>query len=126
MIKPKPLVLVILDGLGHRDSQAYNAASLAHTHTLDRLLAHYPHRLIEASGKAVGLPDGQMGNSEVGHMHLGAGRLIKQSLTRINESVESGTLAQNPAIISAVLKAKKQNGDVHILGLLSPGGVHSH
>ena len=126
MIKPKPLVLVSLDGLGHRDSQAYNAASLAHTHTLDRLLAHYPHRLIEASGKAVGLPDGQMGNSEVGHMHLGAGRLIKQSLTRINESVESGTLAQNPAIISAVLKAKKQNGDVHILGLLSPGGVHSH
>jgi 2,3-bisphosphoglycerate-independent phosphoglycerate mutase len=126
MPKPKPLVLVILDGLGHRDSHAYNAASLAHTHTLDKLFANYPHRLIEASGKCVGLPEGQMGNSEVGHMHLGAGRLIQQSLTRIDESIRQGTLAQNPMIMEAVQKAKKNNGVIHVLGLLSPGGVHSH
>jgi 2,3-bisphosphoglycerate-independent phosphoglycerate mutase len=126
MPKPKPLVLVILDGLGHRDSHAYNAASLAHTHTLDTLFTNYPHRLIEASGKSVGLPEGQMGNSEVGHMHLGAGRLIKQSLTRIDESVKSGSLSQNPVIIQAALQAKSQNGSIHILGLLSKGGVHSH
>lgn len=126
MNTPKPLVLVILDGWGYRESHSYNAASLAHTHTLDNLLAQYPNRLIEASGEVVGLPAGQIGNSEVGHMHLGAGRLIKQSLTRINESVDNGELAQNPMILAAVAKAKQQGGNIHILGLLSPGGVHSH
>lgn len=126
MNTPKPLVLVILDGWGYRESHKHNAASLAHTHTLDNLIAHYPNRLIKASGEVVGLPAGQIGNSEVGHMHLGAGRLIKQSLTRINESVDNGELTQNPMILAAVAKAKQQGGDIHILGLLSPGGVHSH
>jgi 2,3-bisphosphoglycerate-independent phosphoglycerate mutase len=126
MTKPKPLVLVILDGWGHREDHAYNAASLAHTKTIDTLFAHYPHRLIEASGEVVGLPAGQIGNSEVGHMHLGAGRLIKQSLTRINESVDNGELTHNPMVLDAVNKAKSQNGVIHILGLVSPGGVHSH
>ena len=122
----KPLVLIILDGWGHRDNHAYNAASLAHTHTLDQLFANYPHRLIDASGEAVGLPKGQIGNSEVGHMHLGAGRLIKQSLTRINDAVTENTLANHPQILAAVAKAKQQNGQLHIIGLTSPGGVHSH
>lgn len=124
--EPKPLVLVILDGWGYRKSKKHNAAYIAQTETLDTLFAHFPHRLIEASGEVVGLPAGQIGNSEVGHMHLGAGRLIKQSLTRINESVEQDELGQNPVILEAVAKAKAQKGNIHILGLLSPGGVHSH
>jgi len=126
MTKTKPLVLVILDGWGHRKEKQHNAAYIAETHTIDTLFNHFPHRLIEASGEHVGLPAGQIGNSEVGHMHLGAGRLIKQSLTRINESVDHAELSKNPTVLEAVQQAKMNNSNIHILGLVSPGGVHSH
>lgn len=124
--RPVPTALIILDGWGHRDATDYNAIANANTPTWDRLLQQYPNALIETSGKAVGLPDGQMGNSEVGHMNLGAGRIVYQNYTRINKAIEDGELQQNPALIQAMDRAKAQGGRVHFVGLLSPGGVHSH
>ena len=121
-----PTLLIILDGFGHAAPGPDNAISLAHTPTWDRLWAEAPHRLIDGSGLAVGLPDGQMGNSEVGHMNLGAGRVIYQELTRINQDATSGALAENATLLGAVDAAKATGGAVHLLGLLSPGGVHSH
>jgi 2,3-bisphosphoglycerate-independent phosphoglycerate mutase len=123
---PKPLVLIILDGWGYRADSTHNAAALANTPFIDGLFDSCPHRLIDASGTAVGLPAGQIGNSEVGHLHLGAGRLLKQSLTLINDTVAEGHLGQHPQITAAVKQAKQQQGAIHILGLLSPGGVHAH
>ena len=123
---PKPLVLIILDGFGHSDSPDYNAIFHASTPVWDRLRATRPHGLISGSGMDVGLPDGQMGNSEVGHMNLGAGRVVYQDLTRVTKAIRDGEFFANPTINAAVDKAVAAGKAVHILGLLSDGGVHSH
>lgn len=122
----KPLVLLILDGWGHSDATEHNAIYSAHTPVWDNLWATAPHTLIQTSGMAVGLPDGQMGNSEVGHMTLGAGRVVYQNFTRINKAIADGDFFANPAYVTAIDKAVNANKAVHIMGLLSPGGVHSH
>ncbi|MAR91916.1 MAG: phosphoglycerate mutase (2,3-diphosphoglycerate-independent) [Pseudomonadales bacterium] len=121
-----PHVLIILDGFGQRTDAEFNAIAHANTPTWDKLLSERPHTLISASAMDVGLPEGQMGNSEVGHMNLGAGRIVYQDFTRITKDIEDGTFYGNPVLVSAVEKAQEQKGAVHILGLLSPGGVHSH
>ena len=123
---PKPLVLIILDGFGHSDSPDYNAIFHANTPVWDRLCATRPCSLISGSGMDVGLPDGQMGNSEVGHMNLGAGRVVYQDLTRVTKAIRDGEFFANPVIGAAVDKAVAAGKAVHILGLLSDGGVHSH
>ncbi|MBH9427643.1 2,3-bisphosphoglycerate-independent phosphoglycerate mutase [Pseudomonas aeruginosa] len=123
---PKPLVLIILDGFGHSESPDYNAIYAAKKPVWDRLLATQPHGLISGSGMDVGLPDGQMGNSEVGHMNLGAGRVVYQDFTRVTKAIRDGEFFENPVIAAAVDKAVAADKAVHILGLLSPGGVHSH
>lgn len=122
----KTVALIILDGFGYSDTSASNAIEKAYTPTWDRLWSEYPKNLIETSGLAVGLPDGQMGNSEVGHMNLGAGRIVYQNFTRISKDIEDGLFASNEALVNAVNAAKSSNGRVHIFGLASPGGVHSH
>ncbi|MEE9103104.1 2,3-bisphosphoglycerate-independent phosphoglycerate mutase [Pseudomonas nitroreducens] len=123
---PKPLVLIILDGFGHSDSPEYNAIYAAQKPNWDRLLASQPNGLISGSGMDVGLPDGQMGNSEVGHMNLGAGRVVYQDFTRVTKAIRDGEFFQNPVLTDAVDKAAGAGKAVHILGLLSDGGVHSH
>jgi 2,3-bisphosphoglycerate-independent phosphoglycerate mutase len=124
--RKKPLVLVILDGWGHREEAEHNAILAARTPTWDRLWRDYPHGLISGSGEDVGLPEGQMGNSEVGHMNLGAGRVVYQDFTRITKAIRDGDFFTNPVLTGAVDAAKASDGAVHIMGLLSPGGVHSH
>ena len=123
---PRPVVLCILDGWGHRDDPTDNAIALADTPTWDRLMASAPRALLQTSGLAGGLPDGQMGNSEVGHMNLGAGRVVMQDLPRIDQAVADGSLAANPLLNQALTKVKAAGGTLHVLGLMSPGGVHSH
>ncbi|MFJ3446802.1 2,3-bisphosphoglycerate-independent phosphoglycerate mutase [Pseudomonas sichuanensis] len=123
---PKPLVLIILDGFGHSESPEYNAIFAANTPVYDRLRATQPHGLISGSGMDVGLPDGQMGNSEVGHMNLGAGRVVYQDFTRVTKAIRDGEFFANPVLTGAVDKAVSAGKAVHILGLLSDGGVHSH
>ncbi len=123
---PKPLVLMILDGFGHSESPDSNAIMAARTPVWDKLWTQAPHTLVSGSGMDVGLPDGQMGNSEVGHMNLGAGRVVYQDFTRVTKSIADGDFYENPAICEAVDKAVATSGAVHIMGLLSPGGVHSH
>ncbi len=118
--------LIILDGIGLRQEAEANAFAAARTPTLDALFAHYPHSRIATSGLAVGLPEGQMGNSEVGHMNLGAGRVVYQSLTRIDQAIAAGEFAANPPLLELLDGARRRGGAVHLLGLLSPGGVHSH
>lgn len=120
------VLLCIMDGYGLAPASNGNAVSLAKKPNLDALFAKYPHCVIEASGEAVGLPEGQMGNSEVGHMNLGAGRIVYQSLTRINKAIKDGSFNTNEAILNAIEHAKKHGKKVHILGLCSDGGVHSH
>ena len=122
----KSTVLIILDGWGYREKSESNAILAANTPVLDKLKADYPNMLIQTSGMAVGLPDGQMGNSEVGHVNLGAGRIVYQDFTRITKAIADGEFSQNPVLCQAVDKAVTQNKAVHIFGLLSPGGVHSH
>ena len=122
----KPLVLIILDGFGHSESTEYNAIHSASKPVYDHLLATQPHSLISGSGMDVGLPDGQMGNSEVGHMNLGAGRVVYQDFTRVTKAIRDGEFFQNDVLCGAVDKAVAQGKAVHILGLLSDGGVHSH
>lgn len=126
MPTPKPLVLMILDGFGHSDRPEYNAIHAANTPVYDRLRATQPHGLISGSGMDVGLPDGQMGNSEVGHMNLGAGRVVYQDFTRVTKAIRDGEFFENPAICAAVDQAVAAGKAVHIMGLLSDGGVHSH
>ncbi len=123
---PKPLVLIILDGFGHSDSHHGNAVYAAKMPVFDRLYQTMPNGLISGSGMDVGLPDGQMGNSEVGHMNLGAGRVVYQDFTRVTKAIRDGEFFENPAICTAVDKAVGAGKAVHILGLLSDGGVHSH
>ncbi|MHB1948651.1 MAG: 2,3-bisphosphoglycerate-independent phosphoglycerate mutase [Gammaproteobacteria bacterium] len=124
--RPRPLVLLILDGWGHRDESEANAIALAHKPHWNHLWAEYPHRLISGSGLCVGLPDGQMGNSEVGHLNMGAGRVVHQDLTKIDLAIADNSFFTNPVLTKAVQQAIKTNKAIHILGLLSPGGVHSH
>jgi 2,3-bisphosphoglycerate-independent phosphoglycerate mutase len=119
-------LLVILDGFGHREAREDNAILAANTPHLDMLVAQSSHTLVSGSGLDVGLPEGQMGNSEVGHMSLGAGRIVYQSITRIDQAIASGEFAQNPAYVDAIDNAINSGNAVHIMGLLSPGGVHSH
>ncbi len=121
-----PTVLIVLDGWGYREDTRDNAIANAHTPVWDRLWAEAPHTLISASGEDVGLPGGQMGNSEVGHMSLGAGRVVYQSISRIDHAIADGSFDSNPAYTGAIDKAVSAGGAVHIFGLLSEGGVHSH
>jgi len=122
----KPIVLIVLDGWGYREDPEANAIAAADTPHWDRLWENNTHTLISGSGEDVGLPDQQMGNSEVGHMNLGAGRVVFQDFVRINQAVSDGEFFDNPALVNAVKKASAKSKAVHILGLLSPGGVHSH
>jgi 2,3-bisphosphoglycerate-independent phosphoglycerate mutase len=122
-----PLVaLVILDGWGCAPPGPGNAVELAATPVFDRLWAEYPHATLAASGEAVGLPPGQMGNSEVGHLTIGAGRVLDQDFQRVNRAIADGTFYENEALVSAFRRARERGGDVHLLGLVSYGGVHSH
>ena len=122
----KKVVLMILDGWGIAKNKDVSAIDKANTPFMDSLYEKYPHAKLEASGLAVGLPDGQMGNSEVGHMNIGAGRVVYQDLVKINKAVEDGTLHQNAVLHSAYLDAAENNKTVHLIGLVSDGGVHSH
>ena len=124
--RPKPLLLLVLDGWGYSENPDSNAILNASTPVWDHLWADYPHTLIRSSGNAVGLPDDQMGNSEVGHMTLGAGRVVYQDYTRITRAIEDGSFAANPALLGAIDAAVAEDKAVHVMGLLSPGGVHSH
>ena len=126
MAKSLPLVLMILDGWGYCESKIHNAIATAQTPQWDNWWQTKPHMLLEASGCLVGLPDGQMGNSEVGHMHIGAGRVIAQDLTRINESIRNGDYFKNSVFIKTIEELKRTGKALHIMGLLSAGGVHSH
>jgi 2,3-bisphosphoglycerate-independent phosphoglycerate mutase len=122
----RTMLLIVLDGWGYRESADHNAIAAARTPTWDRLWAETAHTLISGSGEDVGLPGGQMGNSEVGHMNLGAGRIVYQELTRIDKAIETGEFANNPALVQAIERVKAMGGALHLMGLLSPGGVHSH
>ena len=126
MPNKKTMVLIILDGWGYREDENANAIFHARTPVLDKLKANYPNMLINTSGMAVGLPEGQMGNSEVGHVNLGAGRTVYQDFTRITKAISDGEFQHNKALCQAVDKACQQGKAVHLFGLLSPGGVHSH
>lgn len=121
-----PHILVIMDGIGHREAEQDNAFLAAKTPNLTAMEANHPHSLISGSGEDVGLPDGQMGNSEVGHMNLGAGRVLYQDFTRITKDIRTGDFFKNQVLVDAVEKAKAKDGAVHIIGLLSDGGVHAH
>ena len=121
-----PVVLIVLDGWGYREKRENNAIALAKTPIMDSLLEVYPNTLINASGKEVGLPQGQMGNSEVGHLNLGAGRIVPQELVRISDAVEDGSLFKNPVLEEVCQNVIKSNGKLHLMGLCSDGGVHSH
>ena len=123
---PRPVILCILDGWGYRDSCENNAICQARTPVLDRLAGTCPHALIDASEQEVGLPPQQMGNSEVGHMNLGAGRIVAQDLPRIDAAMESGEISRNPALRAFIDAMAASGGTAHLMGLLSPGGVHSH
>ena len=122
----KPVVLMVLDGYGLIENTEGNAIAMADTPVMDKLMKEYPFVKGNASGLAVGLPDGQMGNSEVGHMNIGAGRIIYQDLTRITKDIEEGTFFENKVLLQAMENCKKNNSDLHLWGLLSDGGVHSH
>jgi 2,3-bisphosphoglycerate-independent phosphoglycerate mutase len=124
--RPKPVVLLILDGWGHREDPADNALAQATLPNWHRLLANAPHTLIHTEGRHVGLPEGQMGNSEVGHMNLGAGRIVYQDLTRIDAAIEDGSFFANAELVAACEAVKAAGKTLHVFGLLSPGGVHSH
>ena len=120
------VTLVVLDGWGCAPPGPGNAVELAETPVFDRLWREYPHTTLKASGEAVGLPEGQMGNSEVGHLTIGSGRILFQDLQRVNVAIRDGSLFENPALIGAFERARERGGDVHLLGLVSHGGVHSH
>jgi 2,3-bisphosphoglycerate-independent phosphoglycerate mutase len=124
--KVKPVLLVVLDGWGLRVEREANAIAIAGTPSMDALAKEFPTTALKTSGLAVGLPEGQMGNSEVGHTNLGAGRIVYQDLVRINRAIEDGSFFQIPALLEAARKAKASGGALHLLGLVSDGGVHSH
>jgi 2,3-bisphosphoglycerate-independent phosphoglycerate mutase len=121
-----PVLLLILDGFGYREAADFNAIAQARKPNWDTLWSEYPHTFIHASEAAVGLPKGQMGNSEVGHLNIGAGRVVYQEYTRIDRAIQLGHFRENPALLETIAKAKRAGGALHIFGLLSDGGVHSH
>jgi 2,3-bisphosphoglycerate-independent phosphoglycerate mutase len=125
MMSHPPVLLIILDGFGYREAADHNAIAMASKPNWDRLWSEYPHTVIATSGLTVGLPQGQMGNSEVGHLNIGAGRVVYQELTRIDLALQDGSFFANPALVRAARQAKEHGKALHILGLLSPGGVHS-
>ena len=126
-LKNAPVALIIMDGCGLGDkSDSNNAVQVAKTPVLDGLFEKYKTSQLQASGEYVGLPDGQMGNSEVGHTNIGAGRIIYQQLTRITRDIRNGDFFKNEALLSIVNGVKEKNGALHVMGLVSPGGVHSH
>src|SRR5581483_6787914 len=124
-VRPKPLVLIILDGWGYAPPSKANAISLARKPTYDQLLSEYPNTLIHTSGRFVGLPEGQMGNSEVGHLNIGAGRVVYMDITRLDLMIEKGDFFSNPVLLSAIKHARSGGRRLHLFGLLSDGGVHS-
>src|SRR5258708_4989983 len=126
MTKFKPVVLVILDGWGHRPDTEHNAIAEAETLFFDELWSKYPHTLLAASGENVGLPSGQIGTSEIGHMTMGGGRFIDTDLVRINKAIADKTFHSNPAFSALFDHVKKCGSTLHVQGLVSPGGVHSH
>ncbi|MCL6636238.1 MAG: 2,3-bisphosphoglycerate-independent phosphoglycerate mutase, partial [Peptococcaceae bacterium] len=121
-----PLVLIILDGWGLSDVTRGNAIASANTPNMDSYWANYPHTVLGCAGEDVGLPEGQMGNSEVGHLNIGAGRVVYQELTRINRAIRDGSFFKNEVLLEAVHRAKKNGKALHFMGLVSDGGVHSH
>src|SRR6516164_2417189 len=123
MSRPKPLILVILDGWGYRAETKANAIALARKPTYDRLLREYPNTLIHTSGNFVGLPEGQMGNSEVGHLNIGAGRIVHMDITRIDLMIQNGAFFKHPILLKAIKNARSHK--LHLFGLVSDGGVHS-
>ncbi len=124
--RPRPFVLVILDGWGINPRKEGNAIALARTPNIDRLAREWPHTAVRTSGEAVGLPEGQMGNSEVGHQNIGAGKRVLQDYTRVSESIRDGSFYHNPALLKAIEHVKKHSSQLHICGLLGDGGVHAH
>jgi 2,3-bisphosphoglycerate-independent phosphoglycerate mutase len=124
--RPRPAVLCILDGWGHTEDHSSDAIAAAPTPNYTAMLAGSPHALLETSGRAVGLPQGQMGNSEVGHMNIGSGRIVVMDLPRIDVAIEDGSLASRPALVDLIARTRAAGGAVHLMGLASPGGVHSH
>src|SRR3954453_23323786 len=124
--RPKPMVLTILDGWGYSPKTENNAIALARKPTYDKLLADYPNTLIYTSGRHVGLPDGQMGNSEVGHLNIGAGRVVYMDIVRIDLMIEKGDFFTHPVLLTAIKQARSGGRRLHLMGLLSDGGVHSH
>src|SRR5256885_9106349 len=125
-MRPKPLLLVILDGWGYRPERDANAIALAKKPNYDKLLREYPNTLIHTSGRYVGLPSGQMGNSEVGHLNIGAGRVVYMDITKIDVMIQNGEFFHNPALMMAMKNARSGGRRLHLFGLLSDGGVHSH
>ena len=126
MQKRRPVMLAVLDGWGWREDPADNAVRQARTPTFDRLWDTCPHALLRTSGKDVGLPQGQMGNSEVGHLNIGAGRVVMQDLPRIGDAIANGEIEKAPALIGLIERLRQTGGTCHLMGLVSPGGVHSH
>ncbi len=122
----KPTILVIMDGVGHNPSPEHNAVTIANTPKLDDLYSRFPITLVEASGKPVGLPDGQMGNSEVGHITLGSGQVMRQDLVRISDAIEDKSFYKNRALNEVLRKSQENNRPIHLIGLVSDGGIHSH
>src|SRR5215510_5780925 len=120
-----PVALIVLDGWGFRPGREGNAVELAQAPTWERLWARAPRTLLDASGLAVGLPEGQMGNSEVGHLNLGAGRVVPQDLVRISQSIQNGEFYQLPPLVELCASLRQGGGTLHIMGLLGPGGVHA-
>ena len=120
----KPVALIILDGFGYTPAEKGNAVKFAKTPNIDKYMEMYPHNLIKCSGMDVGLPDGQMGNSEVGHTNIGAGRVVYQELTRITKAIQDGDFFENETLLKAVENCKKNDSALHIMGLMSDGGVH--
>lgn len=126
MTAPKPVALIIMDGFGLRNTVEGNAVAQAKKPNYDRFMSQFPHTTLTACGEAVGLPEGQMGNSEVGHLNIGAGRIVYQDLTRISKSIRDGEFYDNETLVKAVREAKQSGKKLHLYGLLSDGGVHSH
>ena len=122
----KKVILCIMDGVGISKNKYKNAVYNANTKTLDKLFKTYPNTLLDASEKAVGLPDGQMGNSEVGHSNIGAGRVVYQSLEYINNKIKEKEIFKNKVLLDSIKHAKKNKSNIHIMGLISDGGIHSH
>src|SRR5438105_6980314 len=122
----RPFVLIVLDGWGFSSNSVGNAIGEARTPEMDALMRRWPNTLVAASGEAVGLPEGQQGNSEVGHLTIGAGRIVYQPLTRINRAIADGSFFDNAALCAVIDRARERGRALHCLGLVSPGGVHSH